>query len=199
MGTEKLHRRIHIGAGFLLMLSLVYFLDDSGMFTALALSAAVHELGHFIGIVAMGSKVTGLRLELTGAVINYNNTKASYLGDAVVALLGPLFGLIFAFLTAAASAYYEKLLLISGMSFCLSLLNLLPARNLDGGKILVSLLSRLKSEDFAERIVIVSSCLTGFAMLVLGTYILIVTRGNFTFLLVGIWLLLDFARTSRNL
>ena len=194
-----MQRRIHIGAGFLLMLSLFYFLDDNGMFTALALSAVIHELGHFLGIVFMGSKITGLRLELTGAAINYNNTKVSYLGEAVVAFLGPFFGLIFAFIAAAFSENHEDLLLISGMSFYLSLLNLLPARNLDGGRILVSLLSWLKNEYFAERVVIVSSCLTSFAMLVLGSYILIVTRGNFTFLMVGIWLLFDFARTSRKI
>jgi stage IV sporulation protein FB len=92
--------------------------------------------------------------------------------------------------------YHEDLLFYSGVSFSLSLLNLLPARNLDGGRILLALLSRLKNEDFAERVVCLSSCLVSFAMLVLGWFILIYTRGNFSFLLVGIWLLFDIARMS---
>ncbi len=189
-------KKISIGAGFLLIMSLLFFFDDSGMFAALILSALVHELGHLFGIALLKSKVTGVRLELTGAAISYDSRRVSYFGEAAIALSGPLFGLVFAVIAASMAKYHEDLLFISGVSFSLSLLNLLPARNLDGGRILLALLSRLKNEDFAERVVCLSSCLVSFAMLVLGWFILIYTRGNFSFLLVGIWLLFDIARMS---
>ncbi len=54
-------KKISIGAGFLLIMSLLFFFDDSGMFAALILSALVHELGHLFGIALLKSKVTGVR------------------------------------------------------------------------------------------------------------------------------------------
>lgn len=188
--------RIKIGTGFVLVFSLFYFLDESGIFAAVLISAAAHELGHMFAILLMGTGVTGIRLELTGAAITYDNRRVSYWGEAFIAAMGPVFGVAFSILTASLSRFGDRFYIISGVSFCLSALNLLPAVSLDGGMILYSALSGIKNELIAEKVLCVTTCLSCLALMALGCYVLFVTRSNFTFLLVGAWILLDYIRTS---
>lgn len=191
-------KKVHVGTGFVLMLSVFYFFDDSGIFGALICSVLVHELGHFLAIKVLGENISRLELELTGAAIFYDNSRVSYFSEALIAAMGPIFGLVFSVITASLARANEGFLVYSGVSFCLSVLNLLPAQNLDGGRILSSILSRLKDEIFAERFVCITSCFVSFILLVLGSYIMLVTNGNFTFLLVGLWVLFDFIRVTMR-
>lgn len=188
--------KFKIGTGFILVLSLFYFLDESGVFACMLIASAVHELGHLAGIALAGSKATCIKLELTGAIITYDSSRVSYFGDAFIAAMGPFFGIILSLFSSVFAGYDESSLVLSGVSFCLNGLNLLPAHGLDGGVIIYALLSELKNETLADRVLCATTCLTVFVLLVLGCYILIITRTNFTFLLVGAWILFDFIRAS---
>lgn len=179
-------------------MSLFYFFDDSGVFAAALCSAAVHELGHLLAIGFIGARISRLGLELTGALISYDNSQVSYSGEAFIAAMGPVFGMAFAIIMASLAKFDDNFLVFAGVSFCLSIFNLLPARNLDGGMILHAMLSGLKNQIFAERVLCVTTCFTGLIIMVLGCYVLILTGSNFTILLVGVWILFDFIRMSRR-
>src|SRR5690554_1809497 len=112
--------KFKIGTGFILVLSLFYFLDESGVFACVLIASAVHELGHLTGIALAGAKATGIRLELTGAVITYDNSRVTYFGDAFIAAMGPLFGIGFSVLASVLAVYEEGFLILSGVSFCLT-------------------------------------------------------------------------------
>ncbi|MDR0819657.1 MAG: hypothetical protein LBN43_08835 [Oscillospiraceae bacterium] len=174
--------KFRIGAGFAVAVALLLFFNASGLLGLFMLAAAIHELGHLAAIMLCRSKLTEIRLELTGAAIYYDRSSVGYGGDALIALAGPLLGTAAAF--AAARLGFDE---FAGICLVLNAVNLLPAIPLDGGRILASLMGLI----FGERgvILIVVHCVTCFGLLILGTYILYATGGNFTCLLLALWLL----------
>lgn len=185
-----------ISAGFVLGLALFYFLDGSGIFSCVIIASVVHELGHLAAMALSCVRASGIRLELTGAAITYDNSRVTYFTDAFIAAMGPLFGIGLSVLASLLAGYDDGFLVLSGVSFCLTVLNLLPASGLDGGMILYALLSGLKNEMLADRVLCISTCLTSFVLMAAGIYILIATGSNFTFLLAGAWILFAFIRAS---
>jgi stage IV sporulation protein FB len=157
-------------------------LDSSGLFSVLLLAAVVHEFGHFAAIKLLGSRLTELRLELTGAVISFDHNSVTNIGEAVIALAGPLFGVI-----AAVIAAYLDFSEFAGVSLFLSALNLLPSEQLDGGRLVKLIFA-------SETISLIVHCITCFGLLLLGLYVMNVTGGNFTCLLLALWLLVSALR-----
>ncbi|MDR3148929.1 MAG: hypothetical protein LBT88_02775 [Oscillospiraceae bacterium] len=158
------------------------FIDDSGLVWISAFAAAIHELGHWTAIKLFRSRVTEFRLELTGAAIFYDTDKLGYAADAVIALAGPFAGLLAA-LVGAQLGYTT----FAGASAILSLLNLLPASRLDGGRVLEAVVSSMTVSRtplvFAHGIVCAALMLGGF-------YVFNVTGGNWTCIALAAFLLL---------
>ena len=90
--------------GALLLAAALFFLDDETLLS-LAVSAAVHEAGHFFALTALGAGVEHIRLTLTGLEIAYAPATLSYGDEAVCALTGPAFGAAAAFLFSAFGLY----------------------------------------------------------------------------------------------
>lgn len=102
----------------------------------LALPLAAHELGHLFFLVLLGGKLRTLRVELFGLCIEYAGVCRPW-QHALIAFGGPFFGALYAL---AAAPFGENGALSAGLSFLLTLFNLIPAPILDGGKIAAALL-----------------------------------------------------------
>jgi Zn-dependent protease len=103
----------------------------------------IHELGHFVAMQALGyNDVRILFIPFFGAVTGGQDSQPSGAKKAIVALLGPVPGLIFAlaFLLLAARNNSDRCLLIGQTFLWLNLFNLLPAFPLDGGQLLDAIL-----------------------------------------------------------
>ncbi|MDR2530942.1 MAG: hypothetical protein LBC65_05325 [Oscillospiraceae bacterium] len=174
--------RIGISAGFGIVTALLLFLGAGDLLGLFLLAAAIHELGHLAAIALCRARLTQIRLELSGVAIYYDHSEVGYVADALIAFAGPLAGAIAAI--AAAWLGFEQ---FAGISLVLSAVNLLPAIPLDGGVILRSLLTLAAGERPA--ILTAVHCMTCFGLLMLGLYVLYVTGGNFTCLLMAICLL----------
>lgn len=156
-----------------------------------AVSALVHELGHWLAIKALGGQVAHLRLTGVGAVLQpRRETLFSYGEECLVALAGPTASLVLASLAGAWGRTHggEGAFLLTGVSLALGIFNLLPALPLDGGRVLRAAVSQLAGPDAGER-----ACLwagRGVALLLVcgGGWVFGLT-GNFTLLLCGLWLL----------
>ncbi|MBP3486352.1 MAG: peptidase M50 [Oscillospiraceae bacterium] len=94
-------------------------------------AAAVHELGHWSVLKALGARVLGLRISALGAVLAVDSRGLSYGKELAVTLAGPAANLLSAVVLAGAGMETA-----AGVHIVLSAFNLLPIRPLDGGRAL---------------------------------------------------------------
>lgn len=180
--------RVEVSGGFLLVLALLYYMDDQGLlFPALA-ACALHELGHLAAIYLLGGRVVRLSLSCVGAEMRLSDRQAmGHGGEVLAALAGPAAGLLAAWPMARMGTDWGWC--CAGLSVVLSLFNLLPVSRLDGGRALGHLLA-LAGLEGAERAIAVLSAASAAGLLLVGGLLFIQGRGNLTLLLTAAWLAL---------
>jgi len=119
--------------GFILLLAYLTFHDD--MFIMLIIAAFLHELAHIAATLLLGGTLLSCKLSVTGALISIG--RLSYGREAVAVAAGPIVSIAAAFITAPLGWH-----MFAGLSLSLGLFNLLPARELDGGRIAELFLTR---------------------------------------------------------
>lgn len=129
---------LQISGGFLLLASLTGFLCGSKALCAAALAAAVHELGHLALILRQGNLPRRLTLDVSGACLYCFGPEPGARQELARALAGPGAGLLLWLLLRGSGSGFLKA--SADMSLMLSLVNLLPAPGLDGGRVLDCLL-----------------------------------------------------------
>ena len=159
-------KRVEISAGALLLGAALYYLDEQGVLLMAFCACALHELGHWLVIRALGGRVTALRITCVGAEMRLSaRCPLGYWQQIAAALAGPAVNLLAARMAAGLGT--EGAYCFAGLNLALAAFNLLPAVQLDGGRILWCILALLTSEERAERLL----------------------RGNLTLLITAVWLL----------
>ncbi len=141
MGILKERRvrpRLSVSPWAALAGGLFVYLADGDLLRALVLPVAVHELGHVAALRLLGCRIRELRLEVGGFCITYDAAPDRG-AEALAAAAGPLAGFLYAM---AAAHLGPDGALSAGISLLLSLINLIPAPPLDGGRIAAALLSK---------------------------------------------------------
>ncbi len=142
--------RLEISGGFLLLVSLTGFLCGRESLGAAALAAAVHELGHLALILWQGNLPRRLTLDISGACLHCCGPEPRARQELLRALAGPGTGfLLWLLLRGNAVGLLRS---AAEMSLMLSLVNLLPAPGLDGGRVLGCLLPGLMAAGMWERL-----------------------------------------------
>lgn len=178
--------RLEITGGFLLAAALLNYLDRGSLLLITALSAALHELGHYTAIRLAGGRVTCLRLSALGAEMRLSARRTMGHGaECLAALAGPGVNLLLAF---AAAGMGERGYLPSGVNAALALFNLLPLRQLDGGRALWHLTAALCSPETADHLTVWTGRAALGALLAFGALQLWSTGYNFTLLLLALGL-----------
>ena len=174
--------KLEVTAPFFLMLAWLNYLDRQGVVPLALLACALHELGHWAALRALGARVRRVRLTAVGAEMEVDRT-LSYGGELLAALAGPganlALALAFSPLTGGG--------LFAGLNLALGCFNLLPVGRLDGGRALHCLLSMSIGPAAEEAEAVLDRVLIAF-LLALGV-LLIGWGGSFTLLLVALWLL----------
>ncbi len=173
---------VHCSKGFYLLLAALIYLDGQGLVLCSLFASALHELGHLAVIYLLGGKVSALHLTAVGADMElHQQYTLSYGKEALAAVAGPVVSLI-----AAAVSMETKLYLFAWINLCLGVLNLLPVYPLDGGRVLVCIVSLLNIDHAEEAKKISSVIVSGLA---LGLGVAAWYRfGNITLLIGAVWL-----------
>jgi stage IV sporulation protein FB len=180
--------RLEVSGGFLLLLSVSGFLWGGAVLAAAALAAAIHELGHLVLILLQGALPSRLLLDFSGACLSCAGREPSRREELLRALAGPAAGLLLcALLRASPQPILQR---TASLSLMLSLVNLLPASGLDGGRALECILSPL-GVLWPETLLSWLSLLSALFALCLGAF------HSPQLFLYGIWLLLRAARIRR--
>ena len=162
------------------------------------LALFLHELGHLLTARGLGYRVRTMELWPFGAALRLDAGAGSR-GMASVALAGPLcglvaagMGLVFLRLLPGTEEVMEPFFL-SNLS--LSLVNLLPAEPLDGGRVLSACLAHALGARRARHITAWTGLLLGGGLLALGVYGALLGVGSESALVFAAFLVFSGLRT----
>lgn len=136
------HRvRFEVRPSGVLAVALLYFFSDIQILAALLGSIIIHELGHAVALRLWGAKVRVIRLDMAGLCIDYNSLHLTRFQEGISAAAGPAMGALTAWTTSFLGNWFDCsfLLLFAGTSLILTIFNLIPAKPLDGWRILSSI------------------------------------------------------------
>lgn len=175
---------------FLLLLGLIFYLDDgSGSMLMMLAAAAIHEAGHVTVCIAMGGRVEVLTLSAVGAELKLDYPSViSYGRENIVLLSGAAANLVL-----GAVSYFLGLYQMAYISVGLGVFNLLPITPLDGGRILYNLICERFHINLAEQITAISSGIFIGVIAGIGA-IWAVKFANWLPIVISVWLLAGLMR-----
>ncbi len=168
----KLKIRIHP----LFIIFGIYFAFTGKVFSFLTYTfcACVHELGHSLAAEKFGYRLKNVTLMPYGALVSGDMTGMSLGEECVVVIAGPLTNLILGSLILSSwwlfPETYPYTELAAQANFALAAINLIPAFPLDGGRMLVCLLSKKFGRVKAVRVAKTVSYVFTAAALALFVY-----------------------------
>ena len=172
----------------LLTPALFLLLTDTPILLAALLPAALlHELAHYAVLRLCGVRTARFTLTGLGASLYVPELhRLSYGAELLSAAAGPLMNLLLWVLLSLTGR--EALTLFAGAQMVLGVLNLLPVRPMDGGRILWLATAYLTEPYTADRVAAAVGLAASSALLALCLW-LVLTTGSGLFLLLGaLWL-----------
>lgn len=122
---------------FLAVLTFFFLLDESGAAAIGLLAGLMHECGHIAAFVATGYAPRRLSFEMTGIRLEKRTYEMSCLKESIVLLAGSAVNFITCGVLALSAGGIEQSGIFAGTHLVLGIINLLPVRSLDGGKLLL--------------------------------------------------------------
>ena len=185
----KYFELLEIRPGGWLLLSLLYFFLDADLLFVVFVCAVIHEYGHILMLELFRVRIRDITMELTGFTISYQSHYLYGIQLFLVAAAGPMLGLLAAVLFSFAGNLLKNdmLLLLAGSNLALSLFNLLPAKPLDGWRMIQAAIPAAAQ--------IISVC-TAFCVLTVGIFLMYAGYGT-VFPMMGILLFLQEAPKKR--
>ncbi len=157
----------------LFAVTVMALLDRTGTCFATLAAASLHECGHLAAARLLHIPAKCIRFDFLGAHLSLRSNLYSFGTEWLLCAAGPAASL----LVSAAAAPLWGLLPIarvfSGASIVLGVLNLLPIRGFDGGRMLECTLSRFFSERLATDALTLLSFLFLFLLWAVSVYFLL--------------------------
>lgn len=174
---------VRITFPFSALVTLLLYIDKTGLMGYSMLAVILHELGHLFVMHLAKAKPSGIELSLRGILI-ISPPVAGVWQRLFIALGGPLSNLLCGILL-----WLCGLKIAGAVQWIVACYNLLLIRGLDGGNILSCLLCLFGVGD-KEWISALFSYLTAGVVVVFGIQLLLIGGNNISLLLLGIYLLL---------
>lgn len=171
--------------------------DRSGVCFWTVVAAVLHECGHLLAAWRLHIPLHQLRLDFLGARIEVQGRMLSYGEEWLLSAAGPLTSLLSA---AAAAVFwrYEAARIFSCASIVLGLLNLLPIRTFDGGRMLECLLNRYLGTAVALPVMRLISFLFLFLLWACAVYFLLRVGDGLSLFCFSASLLVRFLESERD-
>lgn len=121
------------------LLILVLFMllcDGTGVILLTLAAAGLHECGHLLAARLLKIRVRGMRLDFFGARLEIEGYMISFGKEWLLCAAGPITSLLAALLGALFWSAFPAVQMFSCASLVLGLINLLPIRSFDGGRML---------------------------------------------------------------
>lgn len=120
------------------IISLLFYISlilegHTAEFLCLVLAVVLHESGHLIMAYFLRIRIQSVHFSVLGAKIDIEDAYLPYRKEFLLCATGPLFSLAGA-LIVRIFFYSSRVTLFALLSFALGLINLMPAGELDGGR-----------------------------------------------------------------
>lgn len=189
-------KRVRFGMGGVLMIAAMMISDRAEMIGIYMFSAALHELGHLIAAKLLKIEISEINFGFSGVRIVTEERLTSYKKELLLAMSGPLANiLVFSAIlvssiirkSGAEGMFAEFNGILSGGAMSLegaasflaisslvqAIMNLLPVKTFDGGRILHCSMAELFGDRAAERAVEICSALSAFFLWTVALYLMI--------------------------
>ncbi len=178
--------RIEVKFLFVAVLAVLLVVDRTGVVLCAFLSSAAHELAHLLAMLLFKGDVISVSFEAFG--VRIVKTDTLLLHEEIITLLaGPLVN-IFLFFLCQSSAL-PVVSLIAAVNLTIGVFNLLPVGSLDGGRVVSLLCTHFWGAKTGGVVALVVSLVVLVPLFILGIMLLVVTRSNFSLLVVSLFLL----------
>lgn len=167
------NKSVSISPAVLIALGFMILTDRSGICLITVAAAFLHECGHLLASRLLRIPPRALRIDLLGARIEVDGYLLSYGEEWLLCAAGPLVSLLSSAVAAPLWGVWEAARVFSCASLVLGLLNLLPIRTFDGGRMLECLLCRFGNERLAQRCMMLCSFLFLFLLWATAVYFLL--------------------------
>ncbi len=172
--------------GFVLLWTMLYYLGATTWLLPVFAAALIHEAGHIIALMLTGGKIHSVEFTAAGLIIRQDEQRPlTYAKDLICVLSGPFAGLLFALLFLLSDGKIHSVAL-GGMCLTQSVFNLLPSAGLDGGRALQLILHSMDIHT-ADRVLRVTTTLTGWFIAIAGAFAFVITGNNPTLIIAGIY------------
>jgi len=149
----------------------------------------IHEFVHSIVAIFAGRHVYGIRVMPVGLGVSIEETLTGRFENVFIYSSGPFINLFLFLLIKFTGANSEVLINIMVVNAYLAIFNIMPVLPLDGGKVLLVILSGKIGTFAAYRYIRRLSFLFGILFITVGTVQFIYNRFNFSLFLIGIYLI----------
>ena len=162
---------------FSTLLLLSFFLSDPIFASASLVSIILHEFGHILAAKIKGLYFSEFTLSIFGAGLRPDSSIFSYEDEIFICAFGPFINFITFSPAFLAFLIFDNIffLYVSLSSLILGLLNLLPIKDMDGGRILHSILCLCIPFEKAEQTVRIISFVSIIILWCFSVYLLMVT------------------------
>ena len=159
---------------------------------------AVHELAHIILAKSCKVKVDGVEILPFGITMRLSKNYITNTYDEIkIALAGPLSNFLIAyFIYGFYNGYYKEYIITA--SLIMGAFNLLPALPLDGGRVMRALLVERFGHIRAATVAIYVTNIMAIFIIAAGLYAIYATGFNFSFLLIGGFLIANLTEEKKN-
>mgnify|MGYP000182061974 CR=1 FL=1 len=155
-------------------------------------SVALHELAHSFMARSRGMEINDITLMLLGGVAQMDEISEDTTDEALMALIGPVFSLVFGYLLYQISGIFSYevlpdlkivLFFLGQINIYLGIFNLIPAFPTDGGRVLRALIAKRKSYLEATKIAMQIGRTMAFLLVITGFL-----TGNFILVFIAFYI-----------
>lgn len=196
---EKKRMRLRISPSVAILLVFTVLTDRTGISLLTVAAALLHECGHLLAARAMGIRMSQMRMDFLGARLDITGRVLSFGEEWLLCAAGPTVSLIVAAVAAIFWGVSDYARIFSCASLVLGLLNLLPIRTFDGGRMLEVFLSNTFGECAAERGMTLCSFLFLFLLWATAVYFLLRAGDGLSLFCFSMSLFLRFFDGERNI
>lgn len=183
--------RISVSVGFVGVIALVLYIDQTGFMLPTLEATFLHEAGHLFAMCLFGYRPESLTLKIGAAQIGVG-FGATLKEELLIILAGPFFNLFFCQIYFVAYYYsgIEELLIRCLVMLTVGCFHLLPVQGLDGGSVLYCLLAGRCGEQKLRCVLRTVSLTCCTAIFCLGVAVFRESGWNPSLILLSVYLLI---------